>query len=55
MFISERDKVGIKKNPKAFVDYLQSTDDVYENIEEYNPTEKKKVDNVWWYGGTYGS
>ena len=38
-------KVGIKtlKYPKAFIDYLQSIDDVYENLEDYNPTKKKRV------------
>ena len=33
-----REKVGNKhlKNSKAFTDYLQTTDDVYENFEYYN-------------------
>ena len=31
------------KNPKAFIDYPQTTDDVYENLEDYNPTKKSKV------------
>ena len=30
------------KNPKAFCDYSQ-TIDVYENLEDYNPTKKRKV------------
>ena len=36
-----REKVGNKhlKNSKAFTDYLQTTDDVYENFEYYNPAE----------------
>ena len=40
-----REKVGIEnlKNPKAFSDYLQSIDDVYENLEDYNPTKKRRV------------
>ena len=29
------------KNPQAFIDYSQTTDDVYENLEDYNP--KKEV------------
>ena len=31
------------KNPKVFIDYSQATDDVYENLEDYNPTKKRKV------------
>ena len=45
MLINEREKVGIKKlkNPKAFIDYSQTIDDVYENLEGYNPTKKRRV------------
>ena len=31
------------KHPKAFIDYSQTTDDVYENLEDYNPTKKRRV------------
>ena len=31
------------KNPKAFIDYSQAIVDVYENLENYNPTKKRKV------------
>ena len=31
------------KNTKAFTDCSQTTDDVYENLEEYNPTKKRRV------------
>ena len=31
------------KNPKALIDYSQKIDDVYENLEEYNATKKRKV------------
>ena len=43
--INGREKVGIEnlKNPKAFNGYSQTTDDVYENLEAYNPTKKSKV------------
>ena len=43
LFINGREKVGIKKlkNPKAFIGYLQTIDDVYENFEDYNPAKKK--------------
>ena len=45
MLINEREKVGIKtlKNPNAFIDYSLKIDDVYENLEDYNPTKKKRV------------
>ena len=35
-------KVGIKtlKNSTAFFYYSQAIDDVYENLEDYNPTKK---------------
>ena len=45
-------KIGIKnlKNPKAFIDYSQTIDDVYENLEDYNRIKKTRVSNsVWWY------
>ena len=31
------------KNPKACIDYSQLIDDVYENLEGYNPTKKRRV------------
>ena len=45
LFINGRDKVGIEnlKNPKAFIDYSQPINDIYENLEEYNPTKKQKL------------
>ena len=41
----EQKKVGIKtlKNPKAFISYSQKVDDVYENLEDYSPTKKRRV------------
>ena len=38
-------KIGIKnlKNPKVFIDYLQTIDDVYESLEDYNATKKRRV------------
>ena len=45
MLIKEREKVGIEnlKIPKAFVDYSQTINDVYEILEDYNPTKKRTV------------
>ena len=46
LLINGREKIGIKnlKNPKAFIDYSK-TIDVYENLEDYNPTKKKESVN----------
>ena len=42
LLIKGREKVGFEKLkiPKAFVDYSQTIDYVYENLEDYNPTKK---------------
>ena len=44
LLINGREKVGTEnlKNPKAFIDYSK-TIDVYENLEDYNPTKKRRV------------
>ena len=49
LLINEREKVGINKlkNPKAFIVYSQTIDDVYENLEDYNPTKERKVLTVF--------
>ena len=43
VLINGREKVGIKKlkYPQAFIDYLQTIDNIYENLEDYNPAKKK--------------
>ena len=45
MLINRREKVGIKKlkNPKAFIDHSETIDDFYKNLEDYNPTKKRRV------------
>ena len=45
LLINGREKVGVEilKNPKAFIDYSQTIDDVYENLEHYYPTKKSRV------------
>ena len=45
LLINGRGKIGTKilENPKAFIDYSQAIDNVYENLEDYNPTKKKRV------------
>ena len=43
MLINVREKVGIEilKTPKAFIDYLQTVDDVYKNFEDYNSIKER--------------
>ena len=45
LLINGREKVRIKslKNPKAFIGYSQTIDYVNENLEDYNPTKKRRV------------
>ena len=45
LLINGREKVEIKilKNPKAFIGYSQTTDDVYENLDDYDPEKKKRM------------
>ena len=45
MLSNGRENVGIEnlKNRKAFIDYSQTIDDVYENLEDYNSTKKNRV------------
>ena len=42
--IKKREDVGIKhlNNPNAFIEYSNIMDDVYENINDYNSTSKRK-------------
>ena len=43
------------KSPKVFIDYSQTIDDVYENLEDYNPIkEKGSANSVWWCNSRYG-
>ena len=43
--IKKREDAGIKhlNNPKAFVECSNTVDDVYENINDYNPSRKRKI------------
>ena len=45
LLIDGREKVEIKnlKNPKTFIDYSEKINNVYENLEDYNPTKKRVV------------
>ena len=43
--INKREKVGLDhlKDPKAFMEYSNDMQDVYKNIEDYNPRKKRKI------------
>ena len=43
--INKREKVGLNhfNDPKAFMEYSNDIQDVYKNIEDYNPIKKRKV------------
>ena len=43
--INKRENVGLNhfNDPKAFIEYSNDMQDVYKNIEDYNPIKKRKV------------
>ena len=43
--INKREKVGLDhfKDPRAFMEYSNDMQDVYKNIEDYNPGKKRKI------------
>ena len=43
--IEKREDVGTKhfNDSKAFIEYLNGMDNIYKNIEEYNPNKKRKI------------
>ena len=43
--IEKRENAGIKhlNDSKAFIECSSTMDDVYENIDDYNPTRKRKI------------
>ena len=43
--INKREKVGLNhfNDPKALMEYSNDMQDVYENIEDYNPIKKRKI------------
>ena len=49
--INRREKIVVKNKKKSniFIDYSQTIDDVYENLEGYKPTKKRKVCIVFDY------
>ena len=45
MLINKRESTGWKylNDPKVFIKYSNDMDDIYKNIEEYNPIKKRKI------------
>ena len=43
--INKREKVGLNhfNDPKAFMEYSNDMQDIYKNIEDYNPIKKRKI------------
>ena len=48
--INKREKVGLIyfNDPKAFMEYSNDMQDVYKNIEDYNPIKKRKVSIIFY-------
>ena len=54
--MTKRESEGLKhsNDSKAFIKYLNDTDDISKNIEEYNPIrENYKTNPFWWYDCWY--
>ena len=47
--INKHEKVGLNhfNDPKAFMEYSDDMQDVYKNIEDYNPIKKPKISLVF--------
>ena len=45
MLINKRESTGLKclNDSKAFIEYSNDMDNIYKNIEEYNPNKKRKI------------
>ena len=45
LLINKRESTGLKylNDSKAFIEYSNDMDDIYKNIEEYNPNKKQKI------------
>ena len=49
LLINKRESTGLKhlNDSKAFVEYSNDTDNIYENIEKYNPNKEHKTLTVF--------
>ena len=45
LLINKRESTGLKylNDSKAFIEFSNDMDDIYKNIEEYNPNKKQKI------------
>ena len=43
LLTERKSRIEKVNNPKSFTDYSQTIDGVYENLEDYNPTKKRRV------------
>ena len=45
LLIKNREDAGVKSldDPSAFIEYSNTMDDVYNNIDDYNPKRKRKI------------
>ena len=45
LLINKRESTGLKNlnDSKAFIEYSNDMDDIYKNIDEYNPNKKRKI------------
>ena len=57
LLIKKREEAGMcldKPNPKAFIEYSNTMEDVYNNVNDYNPKRKRKVFiDFWWHDSWY--
>ena len=49
LLINKREKAGLKNlnDPTAFIEYGNSMDDIYDNIEDYNKKRRRKLSIVF--------
>ena len=48
LLINKRESTGLKylNDSKAFIEYSNDMDGIYQNFEEYSP---KNINGIWWY------
>ena len=49
LLIQKWEKIGIEvlENPEAFIDYSETIDDIYKNLDDYNSTKKGRALRVF--------
>ena len=55
ILIKKRENAGTKylNDPNAFIEFSNTMDDVYENINDYNTFRKKSLNCFWWHDCRY--